>query len=144
MAWWVWVLLGFALLGGEAITPGAFFFLFFGLGGVVVGLLAWLGLVESAAVQWLLFSVVSLVFLFPLRGRLVRWIGSGEDVAKGVDALVGQTAVLLDDLPPGEVGKAELRGSAWNARNADAQALRKGQRGKVMRVDGLTLWLQAE
>jgi membrane protein implicated in regulation of membrane protease activity len=66
----------------------------------VVGLLAWLGLVESAAVQWLLFSVVSLVFLFPLRGRLVRWIGSGEDVAKGVDALVGQTAVLLDDPRP--------------------------------------------
>ena len=144
MAWWLWVLLGFALLAGEAVTPGAFFFLFFGLGAIVVGVVAWLGLVDSAAVQWLLFSLVSLVFLFPLRGRLVRWVGSGEDAAKSVDALVGQTAVLLDDLPPGEVGKAELRGTAWSARNGDAHALRKGQRGKVMRVDGLTLWLQAE
>ncbi len=91
-----------------------------------------------------LLTLVSLAFLVPLRGRLVRWIGSGEDVAKSVDALVGQIAVLLDDLPPGAVGKAELRGTAWNARNGDAQALRKGQRGKVTRVDGLTLWLQAE
>ena len=144
MAWWVWVLLGFGLLGCEVVTPGAFFFMFFGLGAVIVGFIAWLGVVESPAAQWLLFPLVSLVFLAPLRGRLVRWIGSGEDVAKSVDALVGQIAVLLDDLPPGAVGKAELRGTAWNARNGDAQALRKGQRGKVTRVDGLTLWLQAE
>jgi membrane protein implicated in regulation of membrane protease activity len=144
MAWWLWVLLGFALLGGEAVTPGAFFFLFFGLGAIVVGVVVWLGLVDSAAVEWLLFSLVSLVFLFPLRGRLVRWAGAADDAAKAVDALVGQTAVLLDDLPPGEVGKAELRGTAWTARNGDAHALRKGQRGKVTRVDGLTLWLQAE
>jgi inner membrane protein len=144
MAWWLWVLLGFGLLGCEVVTPGAFFFMFFGFGAVVVGFIVWLGVVESPAAQWLLFPLVSLVFLVPLRGRLVRWIGSGEDVAKSVDALVGQIAVLLDDLPPGAVGKAELRGTAWNARNGDAQALRKGQRGKVTRVDGLTLWLQAE
>lgn len=144
MAWWLWVLLGFALLGCEVVTPGAFFFMFFGLGAVVVGFIAWLGVVESPAAQWLLFPVVSLVFLVPLRGRLVRSIGSGDDLAKSVDALVGQIAVLLDDLPPGAVGKAELRGTAWNARNGDAQALRKGQRGKVTRVDGLMLWLQAE
>jgi len=118
--------------------------MFFGLGAIVVGFLTWSGLVESAALEWLLFSLTSLVFLVPLRGRLVRWIGSEDETAKGVDALVGQTAILLDDLPPGEVGKAELRGAAWNARNADAKALRKGQRGKVTRVDGLTLWLQAE
>jgi len=144
MAWWIWVLLGFGLLGCEVATPGAFFFMFFGFGAVVVGFIAWLGAVESPAGQWLLFPLVSLVFLLPLRGRLVRWIGSGEDVAKNVDALVGQIAVLLDALPPGAVGKAELRGTAWNARNGDAQALRKGQRSKVTRVDGLTLWLQAE
>jgi hypothetical protein len=144
MTWWLWVLLGFGLLGCEVITPGAFFFMFFGLGAIAVGVLVWLGLVEQPALQWLLFSVISLVCLIPLRNRLVRWIGSGEDVAKGVDAFVGQVAVLLDDLPPGEMGKAELRGAAWNARNADQKPLRKGQRGKVTRVDGLTLWLQAE
>jgi membrane protein implicated in regulation of membrane protease activity len=144
MAWWIWVLLGFGLLAGELITPGAFFFLFFGVGAIVVGVLVWLGVVGSAALQWLLFSVISLVCLVPLRSRLVRWISAGEDVAKSVDALVGQIAVLLDDIAPGDMGKAELRGTAWNARNASQQPLRKGQRGRVMQVDGLTLWLQAE
>jgi inner membrane protein len=144
MSWWVWVLLGFALLGCEVLTPSGFFFLFFGLGAVIVGALVWLGLAEPAWLQWLLFSLVSLACLTPLRGRLLRWIGSGEDAAARVDTLVGQIAVLLDDVPPGELGKAELRGTAWNARNADQRALRRGQRGKVTRVDGLTLWLQAE
>ena len=144
MSWWIWVLVGFGLLACEVVTPSGFFFVFFGLGAVIVGALVWLEVAGPAWVQWLLFSLISLACLTPLRSRLLRWIGSGDDVAARVDTLVGQVAVLLDDLPPGEVGKAELRGTAWNARNADERALRRGQRGKVTRVDGLTLWLQAE
>jgi hypothetical protein len=143
MSWWLWVLFGFGLVACEILTPGGFFFLFFGLGAVAVGVLVWLGLADQGWLQWLLFTVISLAGLIPLRGRLVRWM-AGQDTAASVDTLVGQVAVLLDDLPPGEVGKAELRGAAWTARNDDRNALRRGQRGRVTRVDGLTLWLQAE
>jgi len=144
MAWWLWVVLGLGLLLCESLTPGGFFFLFFGLGAVVVGALVWAGAAEPASLQWFLFTVLSLAALVPLRGRLLRRLASGPDAAVGVDSLVGQLALVLDDLPPGELGKAELRGTAWNARNGDQCALRRGQRGKVTRVDGLTLWLQAE
>ena len=143
MSWWLWVLFGFGLVACEILTPGGFFFLFFGLGAVAVGVLVWLGLADQGWLQWLLFTLISLAGLIPLRGRLVRWM-AGQDTASSVDTLVGQVAVLLDDLPPGEVGKAELRGTAWSARNGDKSALRRGQRGRVTRVDGLTLWLQAE
>ena len=144
MAWWLWVLLGFALVLCELLTPGGFFFLFFGLGAVAVGALVWLGAAGPAWLQWFLFSLISIGFLVPLRGRLLRRMATGDDAAARVDALVGQVAVLLDDLSPGEVGKAELRGTAWNARNEGERALRRGQRGRVTRVDGLTLWLQPE
>jgi len=142
VSWWMWVVLGLGLLACELLTPGGFFFVFFGAGAIVVGGFAWAGLVETAGAQWFLFSVVSLACLVPLRGRLVRWM-SGGDTAK-VDDLVGQAAILLADLPPGGFGKAELRGSAWNARNAGERALRQGERGTVTRVDGLTLWLRPE
>ena len=144
MAWWLWMLLGFALVGCEVMTPGGFFFLFFGLGAITVGVLAALGAGGPGWVQWLLFSLISIGFLVPLRGWLLRRVATGDDAAARVDVLVGQVAVLLDDLPPGEVGKAELRGTAWTARNEGERALRRGQRGKVTRVDGLTLWLQPE
>ena len=138
------MLLGFALVGCEVMTPGGFFFLFFGLGAITVGVLAALGAGGPGWVQWLLFSLISIGFLVPLRGRLLRRVATGDDAAARVDALVGQVAVVLEDLPPGEVGKAELRGTAWNARNESQQALRRGQRSKVTRVDGLMLWLQPE
>src|SRR5207244_132842 len=117
MAWWLWVLLGFALVMCELLTPGGFFFLFFGLGAVAVGALVWLGAAGPAWLQWFLFSLISIGFLVPLRGRLLRRMAAGDDAAARVDALVGQVAVLLDDLPPGEVGKAALRRTAWNARH---------------------------
>src|SRR5437870_8216148 len=72
MAWWLWVLLGFALVMCELLTPGGFFFLFFGLGAVAVGALVWLGAGGPAWLQWFLFSLISIGFLIPLRGRLLR------------------------------------------------------------------------
>jgi membrane protein implicated in regulation of membrane protease activity len=66
MAWWVWLLVGLGLLGFEMLTPGGFFILFFGLGALVVGALAGLGLTEPVWLQWLLFSVLSV-------GSLLRY-----------------------------------------------------------------------
>jgi membrane protein implicated in regulation of membrane protease activity len=78
MAWWIWVLLGFGLFACELITPGAFFFMFFGVGAIAVGILVWLDVVGPVELQWLLFSLISLVCLVPLRSRLVRWIGAAR------------------------------------------------------------------
>jgi membrane protein implicated in regulation of membrane protease activity len=42
------------------------------------------------------------------------------------------------------VGKAELRGTPWEARSATGGALAKGQRCRVERVEGLMLLLRPE
>jgi len=52
--------------------------------------------------------------------------------------------MLLADLPEGGEGKAELRGVPWIARAASGLALPKGQRCRVERVDGVTLWVRAQ
>ena len=138
----MWVLLGFGLMLGEVVTPGGFFFLFFGVGGLVVGLLVWAGVGGPAWFQWALFTVVSLACLVPLRARLLRRV-QGEG-AQPVDSLVGQIAVALEEIAPGQVGKAELRGTAWSARNAGTSPIPRGGRSRVVRVDGLMLWLEPE
>jgi membrane protein implicated in regulation of membrane protease activity len=53
-------------------------------------------------------------------------------------------ATPLEDLAPGAIGKAELRGTVWTARNADSRPLAKGERSRVLRVDGLMLLLRGE
>ena len=61
-----------------------------------------------------------------------------------VDSMVGEIATVLEPLEPQAIGKVELRGSTWTARNAGENILEKNTIAKIVRVDGLTLWIQAE
>ena len=141
MPWWVWALAGLAFLGVELLTPGGFFFLFFGLGAFATALLVAAGVLTSDWATWLAFTVLSVGALALFRGRL----RAGLDAASPpVGGLVGEVGVLLDDLPPGDVGKLELRGTSWSARHAGGAVLRRGQRCRVARVEGLMLWVVVE
>jgi inner membrane protein len=144
MTWWTWILLGLALLGLEMLTPGGFFLLFFGLSALVVGGVVGLALGGPAWLPWLLFSVLSITSVLFLRTHVLAWFQSREGQSVGVENLVGEAATLLADLAPGAVGKAELRGTAWNVRSEEARPLPRGQRCRVQRVEGLTLWVSAE
>jgi membrane protein implicated in regulation of membrane protease activity len=91
----------------------------------------------------LLFSIVSVGSLLIFRNPLLRMLkldGPGGDV----DSLVGDTAVPLEDIPPDGVGRAELRGTVWSARNTTTSALKRGERCRVVRVDRLTIFLEPE
>ena len=92
--------------------------------------------------QWVVFSALSVGSLVLLRPHLMRWTRSTER-ADPMDTIEGESAVLMEDLAPGAFGKAELRGTAWTARNRGAKPLARGQRCRVVRVDGLTLWVEA-
>ena len=143
MSWWVWLVAGLVLLVVEILTPGSFFVVFFGVGAIVAGLATAAFAIQAAWLQLLLFSVVSLGSMALLRKRLLRAMGAGTP-AEGMDTLVGEIAILDGDLAPGSIGKAELRGTAWAARNVDTRGLSKGQRCRVERVEGLTLAVRAE
>src|SRR5919201_5273996 len=110
MAWWLWILLGIALLAFEIATPGGLFALFFGLGALIVGALTAAGVSGPTFVQWILFTVLSVAALVVLRRRLRAGLALRSSA---VDPIVGETAVSLGDLSPQDVGKAELRGTPW-------------------------------
>ncbi|HSD29969.1 MAG TPA: NfeD family protein [Vicinamibacteria bacterium] len=142
MAWWIWVLGGLVLLVAEVTTPGGFFAIFFGAGAILVGAVKALGWEGPAWAEWLVFTVLSIVSLGLFRDPLMRRFNLSS--GKPVDRLEGETAVVTEEVAPGGVGKAEMRGAAWTARTTGESALRKGCRCRVERVEGLTLWLRAE
>lgn len=144
MVWWYWMVLGLALLGAEMATPGGFYILFFGLSALFVGTLAGLGIVGTDWLQWLLFSVIAVSALLAFRGPLLARLADGRSGQPNVDSMVGETAIPLDALAVGATGKAELRGTTWTAKNVGATNFTKGQRGRVTKVEGLTLWIVAE
>jgi hypothetical protein len=144
MAWWLWILFGVLLLAVEILVPGGFFVLFFGVAAALVGILVAVGLADAAWVQWLLFSIVSVASLLLFRGPLLARLRPSPTPGPAVEGYVGEVAVLLDDLPAGAVGKAELRGTPWSVRSDEAHVLARGQRCRVVRVEGLLLWVRPE
>ena len=134
----MWLAGGLALVVAELATPSGFFIIFFGIGALAVGVLARFGLVTNLPLQCLLFSVLSVASLAgPFRGRLQSAMQIPPP--SNVDSLVGVLAIVQERLSPGVVGRVEVRGSMWSARNTSDVTLDPGQRARVAAVDGLTL-----
>lgn len=145
MLWWMWMLFGFALLAVEMFTPGLFYFFFFGVGAILVGILGGIGIEVSLSWQWLLFSIFSVATLALFRQKLASLLDSKNLTARSgdLDSFVGEIITLLDDLAPNTTGKAEGRGSSWTVINGGTEPLPKGQRCRVYKMEGLTLWVRA-
>ena len=142
MEWWIWILLGLLLLVAELVTPGGFYFIFFGVGAIAVGVLAGFNAAGPLWFQFISFSALSLLALGLFRERLLRLTRGGS--RQRVDSLIGETAVAVDEISLNGFGKVEMRGTSWSARNVGDQPLKRGERAKVERVEGLTLIVRPE
>ena len=141
--WWHWLVLGLVLAAAEMASAGGFYIIFFGIGALVVGVLAAFNAAGPVWSQILLFSVISIVGLSIFRARLLRTFQPNPQ-APAVDALVGEVAIATEDVAPGTIGRVELRGSAWSARNEAGVAVARGARCRVVAVEGLTLHVVPE
>ena len=137
----MWLAGGLVLMVIELVTPSGFFVLFFGLGALTAGVLAWLGIAESALAQWLIFTVASLTYLLLFRGRLQDRVKRGTTE---VDTLIGEVATARERIQPGELGRVDLRGTMWTGRNVAGAVIEPDQRCRVATVDGLIVGVQPE
>ena len=141
--WWHWLVLAVVLALAELAIAGGFYMIFFGVAAAIVGVLAWAGVAGPAWVQLVLFAGIAVGSLLFFRSRLVRWL-QGDPQSPPVDSLIGDIGVVARDLAPNEVGRVELRGASWSARNASNGVLRAGARCRVVRVEGLMLYVAPE
>lgn len=144
MFWWHWAVLGLFLAALEILTPGGFYLLFFGLGSMAVSLMTLLGIGGPLWLQVLLFSVFSIISLALFRNPLLRMMQRKTDGRPPIDTLVGELAIPVTAIEPDAVGKAELRGTTWTARNSGTLVIPAGCRCKVVRIDGLVITIEPE
>ena len=140
--WWHWLVLGFLLVALEMAGSGGFYMVFFGIAAIVLSVLNLVGLGGPLWVQLILFSVVAMASLV-LRNPLVRRLNLDRQGAP-VDSLVGDLAVPLEEIAPGAVGRAELRGTVWSARNQAARTVARGERCRVVTVEQLLILIEPE
>jgi inner membrane protein len=144
MVWWAWIILGIACVAIEVHFTHDFSLFCVGASAFIVAAMTALTSGGPHWSQWIIFAALSVTILLvvrkPLLGRFQGHRGKDADF----QYLVGEVATPADDLPANAVGRAELRGSSWSALNVESVGLRKGQRCRVEKVDGLTVWLKAE
>ena len=143
MQWWHWLAVGLVLIALEMAAAGGFYVIFFGVAALAIGALHLFDLAGPAWFQFLLFSVLSVASLALFRSPLLKWLQLDKP-GSDLNSVVGEIALPLDDIPPDAVGRAELRGSVWKARNASHLAIIRGQRCTVVRVAGLMVFLVPE
>tara|TARA_R110002096_G_scaffold22547_2_gene72257 strand:- start:930 stop:1361 length:432 start_codon:yes stop_codon:yes gene_type:complete len=143
MVWWQWMVIGTILLGAELLAIDAQFYLvFIGVSAILVGLAGLLGVEMALWVQWAMFGVLSLISMFTFRRQLYEKIrGNVEGFHEN---LAGDTVNVDSDLAAGSETRIEYRGSKWTARNAGSTTISGGSRATVVKVDGLTLYIEAE
>ena len=143
MLWWHWMVIGAVLLGAELLAIDAQFFLvFLGISAALVGLADLVGISMPEWAQWTTFASLSLISFFTFRKSLYDKIRGGAVGFRGT--IAGNTVNINDELAVGNESRADFRGTKWTVRNIGSEPIAAGSRAKVVKVDGLTLHIEAE
>ncbi|MGM0926219.1 MAG: NfeD family protein [Pseudomonadota bacterium] len=129
------ILVGLALIVGEALMPS---FGILGFGGIVAFVIGSVILMdaENLRLSLPLIGGVALVSSALMLWIMLRFVGLRRRPAlTGQEELIGHEAVALEDFT--DSGHVRLMGERWNARSRVAIAC--GQAVRVTAVDGLTL-----
>ena len=140
MPWWGWMIFGALLLGSELLVVDAGFYLvFIGIAAAITGLIELTGVGLEPWVQWILFSIISLILMVFFRKQLYAKLrGSGVGYETGP---AGEIVTVEQVLQPGETGRLAYRGTEWTVVNNSDQFFEQGQHVQISSVDGLTLKL---
>jgi membrane protein implicated in regulation of membrane protease activity len=135
MDWVLWMVAAGVLAVGEMLTV-SFFLGPIAIAAVTAAVVALAG--GGAALQWIVFTLVSLASLLVLRPVARRHLRMPAQLRTGTAALVGASATVIDRVD-GDGGTVRLNGEVWTARAYDEDhTFEPGARVEVMRIDGAT------
>ncbi len=131
--WIIWLIVAIALGAAEVITTT----LAFGL--VAVGALVAAGagaLGASLLWQFAAFVLASLAGLVLVRPVAIRHLRRTPSLRSGTAALVGRSALVLDDVTP-HSGRVQIGGEEWSARPYDeSSVIPAGSTVEVLQIKG--------
>ncbi len=136
--WHIWIIIGVILLIVEIFTPG-FVVATFGIGCLFAAI--------PAALEWhflwqlLIFSVATfLSFLFVRPFYMKYLFPEEEQIPTNVDALVGQQAMVLEEINNlKNTGRVKVGGEDWKAISKDDSIIPSESKVKIVAIDGVKL-----
>lgn len=140
-AYHYWLIVGIILLILEIFTSG-FLLASFGFAALAAAMSAYFG--AALTTQILIFAVAALVFFFAVRPLFLGFLKKfGQERRTGVEALIGQTGVVVEAIDNDQgKGRVKIGGEDWRARLVDGGQLESGARVVVSGVEGATVFVQ--
>jgi membrane protein implicated in regulation of membrane protease activity len=143
--WIFWCVLGAILIVAEVFTSG-FVLLWFGIGAMVAAFAALIG-IDSLAIQFLIFALVSVGLIAASRTIFVNYFSrekTGDSLRTGVDALPGKIGTVVSSSRGAlHEGAVKVFGSTWTAYPAVGEnPLEAGERVQVESVEGASIYVR--
>lgn len=139
---WVWLTAAVLCLVAEMASAGTFFALPFAIGAGVACVLAFVD--APLALQWLAFVGLSFAGVAALRPLARRLDIHTPSDGIGAKRWTGQTATVLQAIPPGvnECGMVRIGREEWRAESRDGTPVPVGTLVRVIDVTGtrLVVW----
>jgi membrane-bound serine protease (ClpP class) len=137
------ILLGIAFMTAEAFMPS---FGILGIGGIVAFVIGSVMLIDTDipgyGISWSVIVPVafaSALFIFFAVGMALK--ARRRPVVSGREEMIGETGEVLEDFD-GSHGWARVHGETWRVKGK--QPLGRGQKVRVVRMEGLVLDVEAE
>jgi membrane protein implicated in regulation of membrane protease activity len=136
MSWKTWLMAAAVCVIVEILPPPThFFFLCVGIGALAASIVAYF--FAAAWIPWGVFCVVT-VALVPMLIPLARFLFTPKPHASNVDAMIGEKALVLEEVHPKMPGLVKVKGESWRA-ISEADSFRKDEWAQVVRVEGTSL-----
>jgi hypothetical protein len=131
---WVWLLIGVALLAAEAAT-GSGWLLWPAASAGVVAVLVLVGVSIGLPAEIAVFAVLTLVTTFLARRYLIRLPSDHPDINDQAQRLLGKIGEARSAFVEGQ-GRAFVNGAEWPANLETGGELEAGERVVVTAIDG--------
>ncbi len=137
----IWIVLGFVLLVLEMVVPGAIF-MWFGIGGLIVGGILYLFPAIPLEWQVFIFALISISSVFAW--KKLQQNNPDDNTESGTlnqrgKALVGRRVPLVESITNG-VGRVQIDDTFWRVEGPDLDA---ETLVKVIDASGATLMVEA-
>jgi len=135
--WSIWLIAGIVLLIVEMVTPGAFFFMCFGLGAMVTAGLTYFPL--PGWVQWVAFVAISTILVLFAK-PVMKGLMKETHRPSNADELIGKEAIVLEAIKPHFSGLVKIGGEVWKA-SAEEEIV-EGSLVEILKVEGTRLFVK--
>ncbi len=138
MNWIFWLVLVIVLSFIEIATV-SLVSIWFVASGIVAMILSFF--IEDTAIITTVFILLG-IFLLVLSRPIVNKLRSKDNEKTNLDRIIGESAIVTEDIKKNEVGEVKVDGKRWSA--ISKEKCLKGDRVKILKIDGVKLIVEKE